>query len=390
MHSLGLGHRAHTIPSRTRTTACSTRLGLPLLLMVLVVLVAACAQDDGDGQSQAETEPEGQEEQADNGQDDSAFPRVEDGVLQPLADGFPSEPITLWNAQEPGSPEDVFNQQVSRIAEEFSPVSIGTDTQQVGPTLHYGLAEFLQDQPMASEGYHVYVTSWFGIGTVAFTNEELADVPFDELWNRLKPINQMTFGPFVFFTQQDSQFETIEDVERFTNENPGELRVIGGPPGSGTHSSALVWAQQAGDLDFTYVPGESGTQITQTVLGGGADVGVAPLEPGLGDEFNLLMMTGERTLEMFPDVPNAADQGYDIPSGSATGYGTVAGVPDEHVQWIAELMRMVSETEEFKDAYSELDLTYLGPQEVQELRQAVKEDFAPILEEEGLTVRDDY
>ena len=384
------GESARQVPLR-RALGC---------FVVMALLLAACgsgetddagggdtdgdeiaATDDGDDTATAE----------DVGEDDGAdsFPHVVDGVLQPLASGFPDQPITLWNAWEPGNDDDILNQTIARAGAKYSPVDIQADTQQMGPGLHYELVPFLEDRPGATDGYHLYATSWFGLGTRLFTLESLADVPFDELYDRLNPINRMLATPFAIFTSQDSPYTSIEELESYMRDNPGELVLSGSAPGSGTHSTAVVWSRQAG-VEFTYLPSESNAEIEQLLLGGGADIGVAPLQPGYQEQFNVLMTSGEAKLQGFDDVPSATEQGYTIPSGSETGYGTLPDVPQEHIEWLTEWLRMVSEDPEFLDAYAQYDTTYVGPDQVEEDRQAVLEHFVPVLEDQGLVVRDDY
>lgn len=316
---------------------------------------------------------------------------VVDGVLQPLPDGFPSEPITLWNAFEPGSGDDVFNQLVSRIGAKYAPVPITTATQTIGPTLHYGLVEFLKDRPGADQGYHIYPISWFGVTTRLFTSEALQDRPLQELRESLQPINEMRFAPYSFLAEKDGPFETIQDVEEYARENPGDLVIASSQPGGGISTSTYVWAAQAGGIDFTYLPTEGPTQAQQVLLGGGAQMATSRTEPELDERFNFLMVTGDSRVAAFPDVPAAGELGYNIPSGSSLGYGTLTDVPREHVDWLWEWLRMVSEDPDFQEQYAGvMDLTYRTPEEVEQGRDAVLEVFVPILEEQDLVVREDY
>jgi hypothetical protein len=125
------------------------------------------------------------------------FPNIVDGVLQPLESGFPSETITLWQAFEPGSGDDVFNQFVAEIAKDYSPVEIRTNTQQMGPSQTYELSEYLRTQVAGSdEGYNTFATSFFGQGVRLFTQSALAEIPADELFASFdtKPIAAASLG----------------------------------------------------------------------------------------------------------------------------------------------------------------------------------------------------
>jgi tripartite-type tricarboxylate transporter receptor subunit TctC len=373
----------------------SPRRKYPLRAIVLVAvaaLLAACGSaDEAPGPAEEPDEPAIEEpEEPDEPEASAEFPSIIDGVLQPLESGFPSEPITLWQAFEPGSDDDVFNQFVSQIAQQFSPVPITVNTQQMGPAQTYELSAYLMDEPGSDQGYHVFATSFFGQGTRLFTQSALADIPADDLYARLNPINRMTFAPYSFLANLDSEFATIQEVEEALREAPGSLSISSSSPGGGIHASTLVWARQAGGLEFNYIPTDSPAEARQVLLGGGSDVATSRVEPGLDEQFSFLMVTGDSRLEAFPDVPAAAEFGYDIPGGTDRGYATVPGVPEEHILWLTELFRLVSQTPEFQAQYSDLNLTYLEPAQVMEARAAVVREFAPVLDDVGVMVREDY
>src|SRR5260370_26761411 len=51
-------------------------------------------------------------------------PVYEDGVLQPLPDGFPNQPITLLNPDSPGHDDGLYARSIQSALEDISPVSI--------------------------------------------------------------------------------------------------------------------------------------------------------------------------------------------------------------------------------------------------------------------------
>ncbi|MPZ15438.1 MAG: hypothetical protein GEU73_13630 [Chloroflexi bacterium] len=373
-----------------RRTHLTRLAGATAMLLVL----AACGGGDEDAADPVDeaadasesVEPEGAEPE---GEESAEFPNVVDGVLQPLPDGFPSEAITLWQPFEPGSDDDVYNQFVAQVGAKYSPVEILTDTQQMGPATSYELSDYLLGRPGAEDGYHIHALSWFGVGTRLFTQEAMSDIPAQEMFDKLVPINVMTFAPYSFLAPIDGEFETIEDAEEYMAENPGDMVISSSSPGGGIHSSTLVWARQAGDFEFTYVPTDSPAEARQVLLGGGSDMATSRTEPGLDEQFKFLMVTGDTRLEVYPDVPAAGEFGYNIPSGTDRGYSAIPGVPQEHIDWLAEWLRLVNEDPEFLERYADLDLTYRGPEEVQEQRSVITEEFVPVLEEEGIVVRDD-
>ena len=319
------------------------------------------------------------------------FPNIVDGVLQPLESGFPSEPITLWQAFEPGSGDDVFNQFVAEIAKDYSPVAIRTNTQQMGPAQTYELSAYLSSQVAgAAEGYHIFATSFFGQGVRLFTQSGLVDIPADELFARLNPINRMTFSPYGFYSLLDSDLKTIEDVIAAMKASPGTINLSSSSPGGGIPTSTAVWAAQAG-VTYNYVPTGSPDEALQVLLGGGSAVATSRGTPGLEDQFNVLMVTGDARLPAYPDTPAASELGYEIPAGTDRGYAAVADVPQEHLDWLFELMRLVSEDERFQERYAALNLNYIDGAAVNRDRYTVVREFLPVLLDlGGIVVREDF
>lgn len=356
-------------------------------LTAIALVIAACGS--------AETEPEAAPAPEAPAPEAPApaevpFPNIVDGVLQPLESGFPSEPITLWQAFEPGSGDDVFNQFVAEVAADYSPVPIRTNTQQMGPAQTYELSEYLRTQVAGAEdGYHIFATSFFGQGVRLFTQSALADVPADDLFARLNPINRMTFAPYAFYTRLDSELKTMDDVIAAMKASPGTINLSSSSPGGGIPTSTSVWAAQEG-VEYNYVPTGSPDEALQVLLGGGSEVATSRGTPGLDDQFNVLMVTGDARLPAYPDTPSAGELGYDIPAGTDRGYAAVADVPQEHLDWIFELMRLVSEDERFQERFADFNLNYIDGEAVNAARYTVVREFLPVLLDlGGIVVRED-
>ena len=75
------------------------------------------------------------------------------GVLQPLADGFPSQPITLVNIDDAGSSGGVYARQIQAALKGISPVDILVSDE---PSSSWGLWVKLKEMPTrrgGSDGY---------------------------------------------------------------------------------------------------------------------------------------------------------------------------------------------------------------------------------------------
>lgn len=358
---------------RTHRRLAARRGGLLIVAMMLVV--ASCGGDST----------------ADSSTDTTAAPTTTTAaptttteasdVLAPLADGFPDHQLTLWNAFEPGHTDDLFNVIVADIARKYSPVPIVTASQPSGSRLQYGLVRFLRGQAGSEDGYQIYAVSWFGGTLRPYTVEALADAELTDL----QPINSMLQAPFVALVPLDSPFETLTDVAEFARANPGELTVVGSGAGSGLHSTALVWADQEG-IEFRFIPTDGAGESRNVLAGGGAQLGFVTFQPGLDQTFKILAVTGDQRVSIWPDVPTTSELGFKVPAGSFRGVGTVPGIPDEHLQWINNLLEKVFNDPAFGEQMPGFELIYTGPAEMAELRQSIVDTFVPVLETAGFTI----
>lgn len=347
-------------PSRESSGRLRSRkrfLGLLSLLLCSVLVASACA---------------GSEEES---------PKAGSEALEPLEDGFPSEPITLWNAFEPGHTDDLFNIVVADVGAKYSPVPLRTETRPSAPELQYALARFLRGQPLADQGAHVYAVSWFGLSLRPHTIDSLKGTPLDAL----QPINIMEQAPFVFAVPKDSPYKSLEDLAEAARKQPGKLTAVGSGTGSGLHSTLLVWMDQAG-VELRFIPTEGAGESRNTMLGGGADLAVLTYEPGMQEKMRILAVTGDTPVDELKGVPTTADFDLNIPSGSSRGYGTIPGVSQEHLDWLEELFRRVAEDPEFQKRQPGFQFNVQDRQEVRETQREIQDTFLPVLEDAGLTI----
>ena len=87
------------------------------------------------------------------------------GVLQPLADGFPKQPITLVNIDDPGSRDGVYARHMQAALKGISPVDILVSDE---PSSSWGLWLKLKEMPTrrgGSDGYYPCVVAIYASAT---------------------------------------------------------------------------------------------------------------------------------------------------------------------------------------------------------------------------------
>jgi tripartite-type tricarboxylate transporter receptor subunit TctC len=317
-------------------------------------------------------------------EDDGGSGGASGDQLAPLDDGFPSEPITLWNTFEPGHTDDLLNKAFAEFAQPYSPVPVVSETRTVaGPTSWYGLLDFLAGRQGASEGYDLYAVSWAGATVRPWTVEQLADVDP----NALKPVGVLQQAPFVFAVGQDSPYQSLADVQAAAAAQPGELRGVAGATGSLIHSTLAVWQAEVGlpPDAIRFIPTTGSGESLNVVRGGGAELSVTTYTAGIDEQLRVLAVTGEERFGGLPDVPTTAELGVPIPVGSQRGYGVLTSVPDAHIDWLLRLMTKVAADPGFQERQQGFDFNVRDAAWVATYRRQIVDNIIPILEEAGLT-----
>ena len=390
---------------------------LSVLLMALTLVLAACGGDDGDedevaaeatdadepdAQETAEGEEEPTEEEPTEESGDEAAGDGElvweDGVLQPLADGFPDRPITLVVVDDPGSRDALYAADMAAAVADMSPVEIvvSHEPHPQGGTLPT-MSE-LMERDGAMEGYYPEVTTLVGTPT------DFHIEPIEDDWGISLDDVQFLIAteelPYVLMQRADAPWgETFDDFVEYGRENPGELRYISGGVGSG-HDIAVSWLLDGLGIEVDKVPAQDHPAAAAAVGAGEGDFTMTRASLSHQNEeagrAKVVFVTSNGVPEPWSEedgVKSRADyEEYgldDIAWGIILGYMVPADVPDEHDRWLFELFKAGFETEGWPDraeANPGLNLydEPLTPDEAQQLAEDVYEFSEPITRDLGI------
>lgn len=309
--------------------------------------------------------------------------KIVDGKLQPLTDGFPDSPITLWAAFPVGHGDDLLNRKVADLANKYSPVRIATSTFEAGPNMSFALVEnYLPSLPRAQEGYHIYTANWLGMAVRPYSTETAAKYEQDFLI----PINSIMYRPFVYAVPADSEWNALDDVVKAAHAKPKGIRFCAGTATSTVTLAGYSWMDQA-KVEMTFVPSDGSGAAQTLMLGGGCEFATWTYVPGMEDSYKLLAITGDVRNEALPDLPTLEELGYKSVGGSLSGYGALPEVPAEHVAWLNALFEMVAKDPALAEAYEAADIRFFPADQVREAMNADIDAFYPVLERLDMAVR---
>jgi tripartite-type tricarboxylate transporter receptor subunit TctC len=189
----------------------------------------------------------------------------------------------------------------------------------------------------------------------------------------------------------DSEFETLEDLIEYARENPGEVTVGTSGVGGVWHSAAVVLAEEVG-VEFDYIPYDGGRDAGLATAAGEVDVttiGAPETLPFVEDDsLRMLAVLGDEREEMYPDVPTAAEEGYDAQYVVWRGFVVPADTPDDIRLELEERLRATIESDDAGEAMEDAGfvVTWQGSDEFAQLMEEEDRLFVELYEDTDVIV----
>ncbi len=147
----------------------------------------------------------------------------------------------------------------------------------------------------------------------------------------LVPICQTTAYQYALMVNANLPVNSVAELVVLARKEPGKLTYFSVGIGSATHLNS-AWFTQAAGINVTHVPYKGISQGLLDVIGGTIDMGFGAPEAGLGHvkagKLKMLAVTGDKRVELLPDVPTLKEQGIDMVMNGWHGLFAPARTPD--------------------------------------------------------------
>ncbi|MGM0534865.1 MAG: Bug family tripartite tricarboxylate transporter substrate binding protein [Pseudomonadota bacterium] len=174
----------------------------------------------------------------------------------------------------------------------------------------------------------------------------------------------------VILVDDESEYETLEQLLDTLVEDPGALSVAGSSGAGGwDHIRALMLAKEAGMPDdqigsLRWVQFDGGGPAVTQMMGGHVDVVSTDLGEiagfiESGDVRVLAVLSDETLPEPFDDLPTAVEQGYDVTGYNWRGFYTGGEVSDEDYASMVETLQSLYDSDEWKEVAADNGLVPL-------------------------------
>ncbi len=163
-------------------------------------------------------------------------------------------------------------------------------------------------------------------------------------------IGQMVSVPATVAVPADSPYETLDDLVKAAEEDPGAITVSNSGAGSIWEATTTALGEATG-TEFKPVPFDGGAPAVTAAIGGEVDAviaGISETAPAHAEgQLRVLAVFDEEPSASLADVPTAAEEGVDVVMGGWGGIGAPAGIPAEVKQALEEAFTAAASSEEF-------------------------------------------
>ena len=327
------------------------------------------------------------------------------GGLDPLADGFPNQPITIISIDDPGAPDGVYALTLKSVIEENQLTDqriTVVDRPDFGTYGTWEGLDFINKDPAGQEGYILAIATIPG-ATVDLLATDVVQALGADI-EKLNIIQSTEYVPYVMTSRKDAPWgNDVGKMIEAAQAAPGTLKYISRGPGSGLDLAFSNYRQIAGARDGL----EDGIPVEEIIGGSHAEIN-AVLGAGEGDiamtlsdvgkqfyddgRVEVLTFSGNAPTPQPFTVPTMKEYfGADLLPSDPWGQNrTLFGATDMddcHHEWLVKLVELATATPEWQEqrlAIPGLTLQNLSREEMWELSGTAVEAACPILKNADL------
>lgn len=267
------------------------------------------------------------------------------GVSQAFAQGsYPNKPIRWLIPYAAGGGTDVIARPVA--------IKLG---EALGQQILYenkgGGGGFLAAQDVAKaapDGYTFLVAAG---NTHIFSTLLYDKPPFDPVKD-FTPVTNFALVPNILVANPQFAPNNLKELVAYAKANPGKINWASSGNGAGGHLGLVLFAKNTG-INVLHIPFKGAGPANLALLGGNSDlllantgVFVANIRAG---KLKVLGVAAARRIDVLPDVPTFAEQGFPLESASFYGLMAPAGTPQAAISKLnQELVKILKSPEEAK------------------------------------------
>jgi len=259
------------------------------------------------------------------------------------ADAWPNRSVRIVVPYGPGGAVDVATRKMAQLLSAQTGQSFIVENKP-GATGTIGVNQVARATP---DGYTLVANDT----TYSLLPHIFKKLPFDPTQD-LQPVAAFIFAPMALVVSGDSPHQTVNDLVNAAKAKPDMITYGSGGAGTTPHFAAEGLALATG-AKFMHVPFKGAAEATQAVMGKVIDFQFASTTGVMGavkgGQLKLLAVSGEKRLDVLPEVPTFAQAGVkDFGVVNWTGLWAPKGTPAEVTERLQREIATAMNTEEMK------------------------------------------
>lgn len=268
-----------------------------------------------------------------------------------MADWPNDREISLVIGYSAGGGTDIMARTMAPFLEKYIDGADFVVVNKPGPGGEYGFTETGNAKP---DGYTIGLMNAPAFLTLPY--ERQTRYTFESF----TPIANVVTAPAAISVSADSDIQSLDELVAYAKANPNSLTIGHQGYGGAMHLSLEAFLDETG-IEVTQVPFPGIPAAATAILGGHISaliVGVGEASNiGSGDDsIRILGTMASERLDLFPEIPTFAEQGYPLVSGSDRGFAAPAGTPDAIIETMEDAIAKTLQDPEFLKTAEEQNL----------------------------------
>lgn len=231
---------------------------------------------------------------------------------------FPDQPIKMTVIFGPGTAADVIARNLANGME----TALGESVPVINRAGGGGAVGYVHVAMQKPDGYSIIWNS-----NSISTTYHAGMLPFD--YTKFDAVARVSLEIPAIAVRKDAPWKTLGDLVAYAKQNPGKLRVGNSGFGSHTHlvSAALFGGAGAKVIDVPFGGSGAVTELLAGRIEATVQFPAAMIGQVKSGDLRILGALGSRRDPIFPDVPTAREQGYDVALDMWRGVAVPKGTP---------------------------------------------------------------
>lgn len=263
---------------------------------------------------------------------------------------YPSKPITLLTAFDPGGGSDVSHRTIEKYAKDLIPQPL-VIIYKSGAGGEFGWTELANAKP---DGYFIG-----GIDLPHIVLQPMVRKKGQPGYQTedLLPVCGLVRDPEVIIVHEDSPWKTLEEFMDHARANPGAVTVATVGKFTGDHLFLMEFEDATG-LKFTQVPYSGGGKAIPALMGRQVDAYFASYNSfHRMDASRALGIATDDRYDLNPDIPTLKELGVNVLSAKRRGLAAPKGTPPEIIKYLEEKFQEMAKDPKYKEATKNVGLS---------------------------------